>query len=110
VKEAAKPTMPIYDVLPTETELPVWLKPGLAAGDLSAEDMKGICSALGRTPGVRYEIQALTCFPANDIPMAVRVKVDGFLLFMCRGRDDQWHVFRTAKFVVDSISTTEESR
>lgn len=96
--------MLIYDTLPTEIERPVRLKPGVALGNLSTEDMKSISSALGRTPGVGYEIQALICFPANDIPMAVRVQVDGFLLFMCRGRDDQWHVFRTARYVLDSFS------
>ncbi len=92
------PTLQIYDVLPKEREESVTLRPELSVSLLSSDDIRSICSALGRTPGVKYEIRGIVVFPTNGFPMAVRVQVQGFFLFMCRGRDDHWHVFRTAQY------------
>lgn len=100
-RQPQAPSVPIYDVLAKEQALPVSLRPDLAVSNLTDRDLKQICSALGQTPGVKYEVKAITVFPTNGLPMAAQVQVPGYLVFMCRGRDDQWHVFRTAQFRLD---------
>src|SRR5437879_3800406 len=62
------------------------------------EDANSISSAIGRTPAVNYEILSITVFPTNDIPMAARVRVNGFILFLCHSQDQRWHVFRIARY------------
>ena len=109
-KKAEPHHMQIYDTLPAGSERTVKLRPDMVLGKLSTKDLNGICSALGRTPKVAYEMQAIAWFPDTNFPTAVCVRVDGFLLFMCLGLDDKWHVYRTAHIVVDDLPRTNRIR
>jgi hypothetical protein len=75
------------------------LKKGLVVKGLQDEDLKGMLAALSRTPDIGYEVLSITCFPPppHPFPVAAELVVDHRNIYVCKGRDDKWHVFRIAR-------------
>jgi hypothetical protein len=85
----------------------VKLNMAFATNGISTEDMRGMELALSRTPNVNYEILSITGFPPppHPFPVAAIVKVEHFYLYMCKAKDDKWHVFRIVTYVNGVVRT-----
>jgi hypothetical protein len=89
--------IPVGDELPPEKSHKVTIRHSVPTNDPTFIELSGIRDAVGRTPQINYEILSIQTFPSNSPPIAARIEVDGYLLFLCKD-DGQWHVHRMANY------------
>ena len=88
----------LYDTLPMEKEIAVRTNAESEVSGVLSEDLRGIFLAVSRTPGIEYEIKQVTVWPDRYQPGSAIVRTHHYLLYLFKGSNGQWHVFRISNY------------